>query len=135
MPGDGAEDGCSGFVGWREEVDGEAVVEEADGVVLLCFVGEGALDFESGGVASGVVDAVGVVAAFASGAEVTVGVFIEGSSPVEELLEVGWALGADELDGCGVAHACAGGEGVFDVGVDGVCGVGWEDGGDASLCP
>jgi len=114
------------------------VVKEADGVVLLCFVGEGVLDFESCGVASGVVDSVGVVSTFAGGGEGVVGVFIEGCAPVDEFLEEFWALGADEVYGGVVAHACAGGEGVFDVGVDGVgviLGEIWEDGGDSSLCP
>lgn len=110
MPGDCSEDWGAWFVGWGEEVDGKAVVKETDGVVLLCFVGECSLDFDAGGVAPGVVDSVGVVAAFASGAEVAVGVFVEGCAPVKEFLEECWPLGADEVYRGGVAHARTGGE-------------------------
>lgn len=137
MPGDGTEDGGAWVVGGGEEVDREAVVEEADGVVLVGFVGEGVLDFDPGRVTPGVVDAVGVVSAFASWGECVGAVFVEACAPLDEFVDEFWTFSAYKVDRGWVAHACACGEGVLDVGGDGVV-VGvlvFEDRGDAALRP
>lgn len=113
------------------------MVEEADGVVLVGFVGEGVLDFDSRRVTPGVVDAVGVVAAFAPWGEGVGAVFVEGCAPLDELIDEVWTLCTDEIHGGGIAHPRAGGHGVVDVGGDGVF-VGvlvFEDRGDATLRP
>lgn len=137
MPGDGSEDRGAWVVGWCEEVDREAVVEEADGVVLVCFVGEGVLDFDSGRITSGVVDAVRVVSAFASWGECVGAVFVEACAPLDEFVDEVWAVGADEIYRCWIAHPSACGECVLDVRCDGIV-VGvlvFEDRGDAALRP
>ncbi len=88
------------------------MVEGSDGFVRVGGGGQGALDFQACGIASGVVDAVGVVASFASGVEIVVLVGVELGAEADEFLEFDWALGADEFDGGLVAHSGAGGEGV-----------------------
>ena len=58
---------------------------------------------------------------------------VEGHAELDEVADAGWAFGAEDFDGGGVAEAGAGAEGVGDVLGDGVvCGHG---GGDATLGP
>jgi hypothetical protein len=94
---------------------------------------ERAGDLGPGGVAPGVRDAVGVVAALAGQAERAVGLGVEHRAAGDQLADARRSLGDQHLDGPRVAQADAGLEGVAQVRRRGVGGV--ERRGDAALRP
>ncbi len=129
-----ADDGARGV---EDEVLSEGVFEDGDGGVgadgtSSNRLDERGLDGEAGCVSACVKDARVGVGGFEALGEVAV-VVVEGDAEADEVADAGGAFGAEDFDGCGVAEAGSGGEGVGDVGGGGV--VGEHGGGDATLGP
>jgi hypothetical protein len=131
--GDRAHDRRAGLVVRRDEVEGEALLEDADAGDGADLLQEHALELFAGGVAVGVDDAAVAVATLAAQSGAVRGVAVDVHAPADELVDEAGATLGDELHDGGVAHTGARGEGVVDVGLDAV--VLSHDAGDAALGP